>query len=74
MASRKAILKIEDQICINIETSFTADEIETAADSIHDELMETEDGWNEQKVVDLLSERGYITVIGPGPEVIDILL
>lgn len=73
MPSRNVILKVENSICLSIETSFSAVDIEAAADTIHDELMDTDDGWNDMKVVETLEKRGYIKLLGQGPEVIDLL-
>ena len=76
-SERTVILRVDQEdgksITYTAATSFSAAEIDEASTVIFDELTDTDDGWNEDKVLKLLEERGYIRIIGPAPEVIDVM-
>jgi replication fork clamp-binding protein CrfC len=72
--ARKVILRFDDDITYEVETDFSSDEILEVAEIIQEELSDTDDGWNEEKIVQELQKRDYIKIVGPGPEVYDILV
>lgn len=68
------MLDVEDHpITKIVETDFSSTELQEAADSIFEELSQSEDGWNEDKVLEELVKRNYIKVISDA-EIYEILL
>lgn len=70
---RKLILRLTDEKSLLVETEFAQDDLLEASDSILDDLIDTDDGWNEDKLVEELQKKKYITVLGEGPEIIDLM-
>jgi len=72
--ARQVVLRFEDEITYMVETDFSQEEIMEVAEIIQEELADTEDGWNEEKVIKELEKREYLKILGPGPEVFDVAL
>jgi hypothetical protein len=72
--ARQVILKVEDDKNIFVETDFSQDELEEVAEKIQEDLQETDEGWNEDKIIAELEKKGYIKVVGPAPEIYDLYL
>jgi len=64
----------DEELALHIETDFSKEELLEAAEKIHDDLMDTDDGWNEEKVIQELEKKGYLKVLGKAPAVLDLYL
>lgn len=75
---RTVILRLDDDSAKQwtVATSFTAEDLEKACDVIYAGLSEDEQdiGCYEDLVIQHLEEKGYVKVLGPAPEIVDILL
>ena len=74
--NREMIIKFpsDDVKPLMISTDFDNHELEEAADIIQEQLMDTEDGWNEEKVVAALEKKGYIKVLKEAPEILELYI
>ena len=69
------ILRCEDEKNLVIDTNFSTADIEIAVEKIEEELNSTlgEDIYtNDQMLIDELTKRGYIKVLGKAPEIIEL--
>lgn len=71
--AKQVLLKIDDENTKLIETDFSQDELEDCASKIREGLEDTDDGWNEDKIIEELEKKGYLKVIGPGPQIYDMM-
>ena len=61
-----------DEKTLRVETVFSIEELKVAAIAIQNSMMNTDEGWNDEKVIQGLERNGYIKVLGPGPLFLDI--
>jgi hypothetical protein len=71
---RTVLLMVNEDLSMMVETEFTGEDLMKAGEEICDDLMDSDDGWNEQKILDVLQEKGYVKVLGPAPEIVDLML
>lgn len=79
MEERTVILNIESESTksYTVATSFSAEEIDEVIYMIQEQLAETESEddlqeSNVEEVIASLESKGYIRVIGPGPEIMNL--
>ena len=55
------------------ETEFTAEQLQDSVKSIKEDLMQSEDGWNEKKIINALINGGMLKNVHKDPiEVVNI--
>jgi len=70
--TKQMVLKQLDEEDMIIETDFSKEELSDCIDSITDELIDTEEPWDDAKIISTLVEKGYIKIINPSIESIEI--
>lgn len=75
MGERTVILRLDDetQKTLTVATSFSSEELDKAAEVISDQMFD-EENYDADRVVKALEQKGYIRIIGPAPEIIDIMI
>jgi hypothetical protein len=67
------ILRVEDNKNYFAKTSFKPIDIDIALDAIRDEYDESHDDMPEPRtLLELLVKKGYVTLVGEAPEIIDV--
>lgn len=76
MGIRRVILRIEgssnEPKNILVETSFSTEDIENAVGILEYKMLEIDTELTENMLISELEKRGYIKILSPMPEIIDI--
>jgi hypothetical protein len=73
---RTVILRLDsgEPLQATVATAFDGEALMDVADVVYDELLAKPDNVTNDAVLKELQARGYIRIIGPAPEIIDIML